>query len=120
MKIFYSIATNRFCREDFHEDMPADCREVSPSLHAAAAARSVGLVLDADGNFVLGKPAPLVLNEAEARIQRDGLLTASDWTQLPDVPEETRNAWAAYRQALRDVPRQTGFPALIVWPLPPA
>ena len=119
MQIFYSIATNRFCRSDFHEEMPPDSREVDPELHAQAAALSVGLVLDQHGNFALGKPAPLVMTDADARMQRDGLLTASDWTQLPDVPQATRDAWAAYRQALRDLPDQPGFPATVVWPVPP-
>lgn len=37
------------------------------------------------------------------RIQRDRLLAESDWTQLPDAPVD-RDAWATYRQALRDLP----------------
>jgi hypothetical protein len=53
---------------------------------------------------------------AQARAERDRLLAASDWTQLPDVPEATRAAWAEYRQALRDVPQQDGFPLTIKWP----
>ena len=53
---------------------------------------------------------------AQARAQRDSLLVESDWTQLPDVPESTRAAWAQYRQALRDVPQQSGFPHTITWP----
>ncbi|MEA5163562.1 tail fiber assembly protein [Cereibacter johrii] len=55
----------------------------------------------------------------EARARRDALLTACDWTQVPDAPVD-RAAWAAYRQALRDVPEQPGFPAGIAWPEPPA
>jgi|DEB0MinimDraft_3_1074331.scaffolds.fasta_scaffold132338_2 hypothetical protein len=40
------------------------------------------------------------------RRYRDRLLAASDWTQLPDSPlsDEQREAWAVYRQALRDAP----------------
>ena len=53
---------------------------------------------------------------AQARAERDRLLAASDWTQLPDVHEATRAAWAEYRQALRDVPQQDGFPLTITWP----
>ena len=49
------------------------------------------------------------------RKQRDGLLTQSDWTQLPDAPVD-RTEWAAYRQALRDLPSQSGFPFDIAWP----
>ena len=37
------------------------------------------------------------------RRHRDRLLAESDWTQLPDAPVD-RNAWATYRQALRDFP----------------
>lgn len=55
----------------------------------------------------------------EVRVERNRLLSASDWTQLPDVPEATRLAWAEYRQALRDVPEQSSFPANVVWPTKP-
>lgn len=37
------------------------------------------------------------------RLHRDRLLVESDWTQLPDAPVD-RDAWATYRQALRDFP----------------
>lgn len=46
------------------------------------------------------------------RIQRDALLTASDWTQLADVPVD-KQAWATYRQQLRDFPA-TWIPSEIV------
>ncbi len=55
----------------------------------------------------------------DARILRSQLLTSSDWTQAPDVPEATRNLWTTYRQALRDVPQQSGFPSTITWPTAP-
>ena len=51
----------------------------------------------------------------EARDQRDALLADSDWTQVPDAPVD-QAAWATYRQALRDVPEQAGFPSDINWP----
>ena len=53
------------------------------------------------------------------RLQRYELLAKSDWTQLPDVPLATKEAWAAYRQALRDITEQPGFPFDVVWPQPP-
>lgn len=37
------------------------------------------------------------------RAIRDRLLVESDWTQLPDAPVD-RDAWATYRQQLRDFP----------------
>jgi len=55
---------------------------------------------------------------AAARSQRDALLSQSDWTQVPDAPVD-QQAWAEYRQALRDVPQQAGFPAEITWPMKP-
>jgi hypothetical protein len=54
----------------------------------------------------------------EVRQRRDALLQASDWSQLEDSPLDhtARTAWAAYRQALRDVPQQAGFPGAVEWP----
>jgi hypothetical protein len=50
------------------------------------------------------------------RSERNAKLAASDWTQGKDVPDSVSNAWATYRQALRDVPAQAGFPWDINWP----
>lgn len=55
-------------------------------------------------------------NKAEQMRQlRDGMLVKSDWSQLPDAPVD-KAAWATYRQELRDVTSQDGFPYDIVWP----
>lgn len=54
------------------------------------------------------------------RAERDRRLAKTDWTQLPDVPLATKEAWAAYRQALRDVTGQSGFPQNVEWPREPA
>lgn len=53
--------------------------------------------------------------------QRNYLLYQSDWTQIPNNPltPEVQQEWAVYRQALRDIPQQPGFPANVVWPTPP-
>jgi len=53
------------------------------------------------------------------KAQRNKLLTESDWTQLPDVPEETRSKWFAYRQALRDVTNQSDYPKNVTFPVKP-
>ena len=59
--------------------------------------------------------------EMQVRAQRNSLLSLSDWTQLADAPltTEQKQAWAEYRQALRDVPEQAGFPENVVWPSAP-
>jgi len=52
------------------------------------------------------------------RIQRNRRLADCDWTQLPDAPVD-RATWATYRQALRDVTAQPGFPWSVTWPVEP-
>ena len=49
------------------------------------------------------------------RADRTKRLADSDWTQLSDAPV-TGTAWATYRQALRDITSQAGFPWTITWP----
>ena len=58
---------------------------------------------------------------ASAVSRRDSELLHSDWTQLPDVPLTTEQveAWRVYRQELRDITDQPGFPRTINWPVPP-
>lgn len=53
-----------------------------------------------------------------ARAQRDSLLTACDWVvvRAQELGEPVPQEWADYRQALRYVPEQAGFPDNIDWP----
>lgn len=54
--------------------------------------------------------------QAEAmRKQRNEKLSECDWTQVTDAPVN-KETWATYRQALRDVTSQEGFPWTITWP----
>ena len=50
---------------------------------------------------------------------REEYLKNSDWTQVADTPVD-KAAWATYRQALRDIPLQAGFPDSVVWPEVPS
>ena len=54
---------------------------------------------------------------AAVRSRRDKLLAEKDWMGLSDVTMSSD--WATYRQALRDVPSQSGFPHDITWPEKP-
>ena len=56
-----------------------------------------------------------------ARTTRNSLLSACDWTQLADsaLDGEAMVLWQAYRQALRDIPQQPGFPRTVDWPQQP-
>lgn len=49
------------------------------------------------------------------KIERNRLLSLSDWTQLPDVPESTKSLWLSYRQQLRDITEQPD-PTNVIWP----
>ena len=55
----------------------------------------------------------------KVREERNTKLAATDWTQTTDVPQAVKDSYAPYRQALRDVPTQEGFPWTIVWPVAP-
>jgi hypothetical protein len=73
-------------------------------------------------DFQEAKPTPTALTEEQlteqVRAERNELLTTSDWTQVDDSPVD-KSAWATYRQLLRDVPTQAGFPNTITWPTSP-
>jgi hypothetical protein len=57
----------------------------------------------------------------QIRIDRDARISICDWTQLSDAPLTTaqKTAWKAYRQSLRDIPKQSGFPESVEWPIAP-
>lgn len=81
-----------------------------------------------DGEWVLGwtvstrsqeeVAAADAAKSSEVRADRNTRLTACDWTQVADAPVD-KTAWATYRQALRDVPSQSGFPWNVTWPSEP-
>lgn len=64
-------------------------------------------------------PAPVIdagkLAE-EIRAERNKKLTESDWSQVVDTPQAIKDKWAPYRQQLRDLTQQPGFPHVVVWP----
>ena len=49
------------------------------------------------------------------RATRDAKLSECDWTQVADAPVD-KAVWATYRQALRDITAQSGFPWTVEWP----
>lgn len=58
----------------------------------------------------------------QVRADRNQCLAASDWTQLSDSPLDAdgKAAWALYRETLRMVPQQPGFPWSVEWPPQPS
>ena len=55
---------------------------------------------------------------ASARDKRNDLLAATDWTAMADAPTQATEM-TNYRQALRDITSQAGWPTTITWPTAP-
>jgi hypothetical protein len=54
----------------------------------------------------------------QIKLWRNSELARTDWTQLTDAPVD-KEAWATYRQALRDLPAQGGQAEAAVFPVKP-
>ena len=77
-----------------------------------------------NGTFYIGKDIERKKYELLAfslRTERDAKLEATDYLLAPDYPisPEDLEAVKAYRQALRDIPEQSGFPKNVQWPVEP-
>jgi hypothetical protein len=72
-----------------------------------------------NGAFIPPPPVPPTWDDI--RSERDRLLAASDWTQVADAPLTAgeKQAWADYRQTLRDIPQDFATPDDVVWPEAP-
>ena len=69
-------------------------------------------VVDMEAEAIAAKDAE---QATAVRADRTKRLADSDWTQLADAPVNGAT-WATYRQALRDITSQAGFPWEITWP----
>ena len=56
----------------------------------------------------------------DVRDERNRYLQDSDWTQGKDIPDSISNLWKQYRQDLRDLTNQSGFPFDVIFPDRPA
>ena len=117
---FYSDLLN-------YEYIPDDAVEITEAQHEALlAGESAGKIImpDESGNPTLADiPAPsLDIVAAQSRAQRNNLLQQTDWRVLAAAESggAISDVWKAYRQALRDLPAQKGFPVKIKWPVAPA
>lgn len=72
-------------------------------------------VADMDDEAKIAKDAE---QAKSVRTQRDEKLKATDWTQVSDAPVD-KTVWATYRQALRDLTKESGFPWDMAWPEEP-
>lgn len=105
------------------EDNPAP-NTYAKYAEAAAWCNANNAMIEDKGDYyeVVAIPAPTTEElAAQARSQRDALIGATDYLMATDYPltDEKRQELTVYRQALRDVPEQSGFPTEIVWPTKP-
>ena len=102
-----------------------------PQISANEKAEQNSIPFFENDEWILGwtvneKPQEQINQETESkitsiRLQRNGLLSQCDWTQLTDSPltDTEKSEWAVYRQALRDITTQPNFPENISWPTEP-
>lgn len=64
----------------------------------------------------------IATKESVVRSEREPMLSACDWTQLPDAPITAEKAaeWRTYRAELRAITEQPGFPWTVIWPIAPS
>lgn len=91
---------------------PDQFRSKYKNVHFSGATPSSAYLKSIGASLVALPPT-----DAEIRAERDALLAATDWMALSDVTMS--EAWATYRQALRDITSQEGFPASVDWPAKP-
>jgi hypothetical protein len=97
-----------------HDYIAQDCVRVKPTMIGEEWVETWS-VHPASPQIVAERTAEKAL---QIRTQRNAMLAACDWTQLPDAPVNQAE-WAAYRQYLRSIPEQDGFPSSIIWPKQP-
>jgi hypothetical protein len=93
-------------------------QEGSPTLNSNGIWYQTWLVVDKTAEESAAEDAE---QASLMRRDRDHRLMQTDWTQLPDaqITSERRQLFAEYRQQLRDVTAQPGFPWDINWPVKP-
>lgn len=126
MKIYYSAKINGFVDDiAFAGKIPEDAVEISIEERNELIRKVTPLTyLTSDDNgypIIKDREDKEEIQSKGVRTKRDYLLNESDWVSFRSmetgqpIPEE----WLEYRQALRDVPQQEGFPKDIQWPVKP-
>ena len=87
-----------------------------PPVDAAGTYNQAWVVTDASTAEIAERTDAQARN---VRADRNDRLASCDWTQLADAPGQTRSAYVQYRQDLRNVPQQPGFPWNVTWPVAP-
>lgn len=126
MKYYFVEKTHSFYLLKDEDPTPEDSVELDQELFIEASRLVKGFEkkIRIVGNEIVVLENPTNKEELaeEAKRKRNILLQSSDWTMMPDAPftKAQKDAWKEYRQALRDITEQEGFPENVVFPDPPA
>lgn len=108
------------------EALDSAIRQYMPTWHMERKRKLESGIANAEAIKALVVPSPQLealkpSKDSLERETRNRLLLMSDWTQLADAPltEEQKQAWSVYRQELRDLPNNPGFPDGFDWPVQP-
>lgn len=124
-RVFFSRSTKGFYIEEINKNVPDDVVEISHEKYEELLNKSYNcrIEIDENGFPYSGKEIEIKQDDAkeEVIIKRNILLSESDWTILPDAPftKVQKDEWKIYRQALRDITEQEGFPENVVFPEAP-
>lgn len=107
--MFYSPSTKGFYDRSIHgSNIPADAIEITEAQHATLMeGQSIGQCIACDGNglpCLCDHPAPsteALIENCKAKAKQ--LLQETDWSQLPDVLIDNKDAFDAYRSAVRAI-----------------
>lgn len=128
MKIYAHIDENNqilgWYNDKYHDEIPEPNIEVSEEVWQNACANAHNKINKNGTTEIFDfRPEEEILEEKTQQIlsERNFLLTESDWTILPDAPftAAKKKKWKEYRQALRDITKQKGFPENVVFPEKP-
>ena len=123
MNMFYSDTTKAFYLPT--EEHPEDVIEVTDELYrdlSSGRGRTHHIeVIGGLPTLVETPEIPPTFEELSNmnRNIRDQLLSSCDWVVLSDSPLSGNQDWLDYRQTLRDITTQGGFPETVVWPTEP-
>ena len=121
MTYYYSPSQKGFYTDDIvYSTFPKDAIKLTDDMHQQLLSevnngqKEISVI---DNKLVI-VDKPIVISWKSIRSKRNRLLKRSDYTQMSDYPGD-RNAYAIYRQALRDIPQHFNAPDQVVWPVDP-
>lgn len=122
--LYFCNKTKSFYDSEIRKHIPDGCVKITKEQHTEILEKlnsrfSVDYV---DGEFRFSEiEISKEQKESSIRKRRDFLISSCDWTILPDSPlsTEKKKEWKSYRQQLRDITTQEGFPENVVFPEKP-